>query len=894
MSDDPNGRVVRTTCAYCGVGCGVLAERFGDVVSTTGDPDHPANHGRLCAKGIQLGSTLRQDSRLLHPLVDGVEASWDKALARVAHSFRKTIAEHGPDSVAFYVSGQLLTEDYYVANKLMKGAIGSGNIDTNSRLCMATAVAGYKRAFGSDTVPCGYADVEQADLVVLVGSNLAWCHPVLHQRLDASRASGRGPVVVCLDPRPTATSADADLHLSLKPGTDAVLFNGLLNWLNEHDAVHRDYVSKHTTGFAQTLAAAQQMGDPAAVAQVCGLRVADVEALYQLFSKSDRVVTLYSQGVNQSSVGTDKVNAIINVHLATAQLGRPGCGPFSITGQPNAMGGREVGGLASQLAAHMGFEAESVDRVRRFWGFDRIAEKPGYTAVELFDRVAKGDVKALWIMGTNPAVSMPNSGHVREALRQCPLVVLSDCVASTDTAAFAHIQLPAAGWGEKDGTVTNSERMISRQRRFLPTAGACRPDWWIITEVARAMGYAEHFDYTCTADIFREHAALSTFENNGSRDFDLGGLANLSNDAYESLEPLYWPVPDAPRDSAPAAKPHDMFAAGRFFTPDRRARLVPVTRSGIYRDADESFPVLLNSGRLRDQWHTMTRTAEAPKLNQHTPEPMVYLSPLDGRRHGLSDGDIANVRSRCGQARLRVCLSPGMSPGQAFVPMHWSDQFASSALSGSLFSGPVDPLSAQPELKSEPVRVERFEVVRHALVLRRQAQPLAPLVTEADYFARSRFADCEVIFLAFGADRSCWETWAGGHLPDGLQTLSAAQSNRGLLLAALSENVVEGVVLLSKAPVHRQVHRLAGYFAFEPLTVAQRQQLLGGLPSTEVSADGEGEVICACFGTTSDAIDVGIESAGLRSTEALGDALGAGSNCGSCLPELRQRISSKD
>ncbi|MEA1652722.1 molybdopterin-dependent oxidoreductase [Nitrospirillum sp. BR 11164] len=468
---------VRSTCPYCGVGCGVVAQADGRVV---GDTDHPANRGRLCSKGSALAETLKDGERLTRPLIDGRAADWTQALDLVAQRFKATIAEHGPDSVAFYVSGQCLTEDYYVANKLMKGFIGSGNIDTNSRLCMASSVAGHNRAFGADVVPGTYEDLELADLVVLVGSNSAWCHPVLHQRLLAARAK-RPLRIVAIDPRRTATCEDADLHLAVRPGADVALFNGLLAHLADQDQLDHAWMAAHAEGLEPALAAARQTTDQTAA--LTGLDPADLARFYQWFASTPRVVTVYSQGVNQSSVGTDKVNAIINCHLATGRIGKPGCGPLSITGQPNAMGGREVGGLANQLAAHMRFDQpEAIDRVRRFWRAPNLATKPGLKAVEMFDAVLDGRIKALWIIATNPADSLPRADRVREALRACPFVVVSDCWPN-DTTALADVVLPAAGWGSgtapsptPNGSSAASAPSARPQARRGPTGG-CWPPW---------------------------------------------------------------------------------------------------------------------------------------------------------------------------------------------------------------------------------------------------------------------------------------------------------------------------------------------------------------------------------------------------------------------------------
>ncbi|MDO9306607.1 MAG: molybdopterin-dependent oxidoreductase, partial [Mesorhizobium sp.] len=492
------------------------------------------------------------------------------ALDLVAAKFSEAITQHGPDAVAFYISGQLLTEDYYVANKLMKGFIGSGNIDTNSRLCMASSVAGHRRAFGEDIVPGAYEDFDEADLVVLTGSNTAWCHPILYQRMLAARKE-RGTKIVVIDPRRTATADECDLHLALDPGTDVLLFNGLLAHLARTGSVDRDFIAKSTSGFEETMAlAAADAPTIERVALGCGLAAADVRIFYELFAATARIVTVYSQGVNQSAHGTDKVNAIVNCHLATGRIGKPGMGPFSVTGQPNAMGGREVGGLANQLAAHMSFEDPAdVDRVARFWRAPNVARRGGLKAVDLFQAAGDGRIKALWIMGTNPAVSMPDAGRVRAALRACDFVAVSD-VARTDTTRYADVMLPAAAWGEKDGTVTNSERRMSRQRPFVPAPGDARPDWRIICDVARRMGFAGAFGFGDPAAIFREHAALSAFENEGKRLFDIGGLAEIDPAAYENLAPRQWPAPKKNRVS------DRLFGDALFPTPDGRARLVPV------------------------------------------------------------------------------------------------------------------------------------------------------------------------------------------------------------------------------------------------------------------------------------------------------------------------------
>ena len=686
-----------TTCPYCGVGCGVLATPGPDGVDIQGDPDHPANLGRLCSKGSALGETVALDGRLLSPRVNGKDTDWDNATALVAQKFRDAIDEHGPDSVAFYVSGQLLTEDYYVANKLMKGFIGSANIDTTSRLCMASSVAGHKRAFGSDTVPGTYEDLEQADLVVLVGSNLAWCHPVLYQRIAAAKAARPDMKLVNIDPRRTATSDLADLHLAIAPGTDVALFNGLLDQINGQGAVDCEFVCAHVAQFPETLEQAQ-VDDP----NRTGLSRGELQAFYDLWVRTEKVVTVYSQGVNQSTSGTDKVNAILNCHLATGRIGKPGMGPFSVTGQPNAMGGRETGGLANMLAAHLEL-TDPVQRwaVREFWDAPAIADAPGLKAVDLFDACAEGKIKALWVMSTNPAVSMPAANHVRDAIRTCPFVVVSDIFADTDTAKLADVVLPAAAWGEKSGTVTNSDRTISRQRAFLPTPGEARPDWKIICDVAAAMGWGRSFAFDTPASIFREHAALSGVAGTLGRDFDISGLANIDDRAYDNLAPVRWPV-TATRVGG------RFFGDGRFFTSNGKARMVPVSAKPMAAAVTPARPLRLNTGRIRDQWHTMTRTARSPRLNQHLAEPFAEIHPVDASDAGVSDADLVRVETDYGHIIVRALITDRTLPGNIFVPMHWTDQWASNGRVDAVVAPATDPVSGQPELKGATASISVY------------------------------------------------------------------------------------------------------------------------------------------------------------------------------------------
>jgi len=877
---------IRTTCPYCGVGCGLLVESDGSVA---GDPDHPANRGKLCSKGAALGESLALADRLLRPEIDGRPASWDDALDHIAASFLRTIAEHGPDAVALYVSGQFLTEDYYVANKLMKGFIGSGNIDTNSRLCMASSVAGHIRAFGEDIVPGCYDDIDQADLVVLVGSNAAWCHPVLYQRLAAAKAA-RGTRVVVIDPRRTSSCDIADLHLAVRPGADVVVFAGLLAHLAACGACDPEWIEECATGFAAALGAARLTAPTiAAAATSADLPLADLVRFYDWFAATDRVVTLYSQGVNQSSAGTDKVNAIINCHLATGRLGRPGMGPFSLTGQPNAMGGREVGGLANQLAAHMSFaEPAHLDRVRRFWSAPSLASRPGLKAVDLFDAVLDGRIKALWILGTNPAASMPQARRIRTALAGCPFVAVSDCWPS-DTTRFAHVVLPAAGWGEKDGTVTNSERCISRQRGFRAPPGEARPDWWMLSEVARRMGWPAAFPYRRPAEIFREHAALSGFENNGpaARLFDIGGLAEIGDAEYESMAPAQWPMP---LGGSREADDKRLFGAGRGFpTPDGRARFVATPfRPPAESPDDERWPLLLNTGRVRDQWHTMTRTGRVLRLMAHVKEPLLDVNPQDAARLGLAEGELARVESRHGTAVLRVRLSADQRCGDVFAPMHWTDQFSSAGPIDGLVGGAPDPVSGQPELKATAVRVVPLAACWRGFLLRR-----ADFAPVGDFhWARVPLAGGHAFDLAG------WEALPSGDAlePWVLALLGAsamselivyADTGRGAFRFAYVHNGrLEACLFLARdgalLPARDSVAERLGA-AIEP---GVRITLVGGMAAGAAGPD-PGPIVCACFAIGLSTLQRAVVDRQLTSLADIARVLRAGANCGSCLPELR-------
>ncbi|CAH7060343.1 Nitrate reductase [Vibrio chagasii] len=718
---------IKSTCAYCGVGCGIeVRPTASGKLEVRGDKDHPSNYGKLCTKGAALGDTVTPIGRLTQPMQRVASGQqllpWSSASQLVADKFKQAIEQHGPDSVAFYVSGQLLTEDYYVANKLMKGFIGSANIDSNSRLCMASSVVGHKRAFGTDTVPVCYEDLEQAEVVVITGSNLAWCHPVLFQRLRAAKQANPDMKVIVIDPRYTDSCEIADIHLALESGSDVALFNGLLAYLDDNDQLDSDYIENHTQGFTEAIRTAtdyrytESGWGNKSVPELTGLSEQQLEQFYQLFASKEKVLTIYSQGVNQSTQGCDKVNAIINCHLATGKIGKPGMGPFSVTGQPNAMGGREVGGLANTLAAHFEFgDPQSHQTVSKFWQTDSLATHAGLKAIDLFDAMNEGKIKAVWIMATNPVVSLPDSEKIKTALEKCPFVVVSDCIADTETTRLADVVLPAQGWSEKSGTVTNSERRISRQRRVLPSPGEAKPDWWILKEVAQKMGFKEQFNYRHEGEIFKEYCEMTALSNETgkARDLCLIGLTQLDEKGYGELTPQQWPV----LEYQPEIIEQRMFTDGEFFTESGKAQFVAVEHDKPIADTSVEFPLIMNTGRIRDQWHTMSRTGLAAGLGEHTPEPFVAMHPdtvaelgldefgLDAFNHATIN-PVVKVRSAQGECQARLVVTKEMRREQVFMPIHWNAPTAKDSKPCDLILPHTDAASGQPEFKHTPVVVE--------------------------------------------------------------------------------------------------------------------------------------------------------------------------------------------
>jgi assimilatory nitrate reductase catalytic subunit len=849
-------REVRTTCPYCGVGCGVIAKVAVDGdIKVIGDPDHPANFGKLCSKGLALAETLVPTGRLRYPMMGGARVTWQQATARVADAFSSAISKYGKGSVALYVSGQLLTEDYYVANKFMKGFVGSANIDTNSRLCMASAVAGHKRALGADIVPCNYTDLEDADLVMLTGANAAWCHPVLFQRLLAAREK-RGSKIVVIDPRRTATAESADLFLPLAPQSDVALFNGLLRYLYLSGHTDSQFLFAHTKGLSESLIAAREWTIEA-VATATRLSVEDVKRFYELFAKTEKAVTAFSMGVNQSASGTDNVNAIINVHLVTGRIGKPGMGPFSLTGQPNAMGGREVGGLANMLAAHMEIEnPEHRSTVQAFWNSPHIAEKSGLKAVDLFRAVHDGQIKALWIMGTNPAVSLPDSEFNAEALRRCDFVAVSDVMAETETTQYADVLLPAQGWGEKDGTVTNSERRISRQRGFMSPEGEARPDWRIICDVAKQMGFTG-FEYDTCAAIFAEHAALTQVHNNGQRRLD---LSSWSGADYRKLEPMQWG----------GERP---FADRQFQTLDGRARFVPTP----YRPL-ESTGVILNTGRIRDQWHTMTRTGLVPKLFSHRAEPHVEINPADAAAIGVQAAEIVEVQSGSAKILARALVTDAVKPGQIFQPMHWSSVFARHATVNSNARSDTDPVSGQPALKSSRVNINRYRAAWYGFGVSAHDVPATN-----EYFAQRPLARG---FAFECADAHMPKSWQALVKSFGVTVESPAvvlgSDGSSFRYAVIENGILAFAFVASRDPVLASRDWLQSQLG-EPVTALQ---VLAARPAHD--QPDKGPIICTCMQVGKSEI---IRCVALNTTfteSEICEATGAGTGCGTCRPEIRK------
>ena len=892
---------VKSSCCYCGVGCGVLIEtRNGAITGVRGDPDHPANRGRLCTKGATLAQTADQTYRLHHPERRiarggiGTRLDWEEALDEAASRFAGIIRAHGPDSVAFYISGQLMTEDYYVFNKLAKGLIGTNNVDTNSRLCMSSAVAGYKQTLGADAPPCSYADILAAKVIFIAGANPAVAHPIVFRFIEDAKAANPDLKIIVADPRFSESAEIADLHLALKPGSDIALFNGMLHVLIDEGLVDQSYVAAHTTGFA-TLAETVKAYPPAVVAELCGISEASIVQAARWFGQNDAALSLYCQGLNQSAHGTHNNAGIIHLHLATGQIGKPGAGPFSLTGQPNAMGGREVGGLSNLMSAHRDMaNPQHRDEIAQFWGVPSVPDKPGKAAVDLFRGLKTGEIKAVWIACTNPAQSLPNQAAVREALAAAEYVVLQETYGNTDTADYADLLLPATGWGEKYGTVTNSERCITRVMPAVQAPGEARHDWEIVVDFARRLGQklghpgtGKLFPYADAEAIFNEHR-----ESTRGRDLDITGL---SYGLLESAGPQQWPYPEG----AVAGKQR-LYEDGRFPTADGKARFVAIEHLPTADVTSMALPISLLSGRMRDHWHGMSRTGTVPRLFNLDDEPLLDMHPCDMRHRGLESGDLVKVSNGRGQMVVRIAERSGLKKGRAWMPMHWGSQFMNSPGANALTCDATDPFSRQPELKHAAVQIERLDlpyplaVIRsctaqsEALVMMQRARTLLAAYPYATIGLYGRQRPL-VVFRAATAETpnpaeiaALDQVFGMGGSEGAIEYADAARKISkkaialdGRLLGVRLAGETLAQIWLKRAMAEDELDAGMIRFALAPSTKP---------PGNIVPRN----IICKC----ADVSDVQIrqalaDGAGLPQLQ---DALKCGTFCGSCLPEIKRMV----
>ena len=910
----------RSTCPYCGVGCGVLIDSVGSqITGVRGDPDHPANFGRLCTKGQTLHLTaspaITQQTRLLQPLRrlerggPAQALGWDAALDLATDRFASVIDQHGPDAVGFYISGQLLTEDYYVFNKLAKGLIGTNNVDTNSRLCMSSAVAGYKLTLGADAPPACYDDVNHASCLFIVGSNAAFAHPVLFRRIEEAKKANPAMKVIVADPRRTDTAGLANLFLPLQPGSDVMLFHGLLHIMLWEGWLDAAYIAAHTTGF-DALKALVRECTPDRVAQVCGLKKEDIYTAAQWFAQSPATLSLYCQGLNQSSSGTAKNATLINLHLATGQIGKPGAGPFSLTGQPNALGGREVGGLANLLSAHRDLaNPQHRAEVAALWGVPSVPEKPGKSAVEMFEAAADGEIKALWIACTNPAQSMPDQATVRRALQRAEFVVVQEAYATAATCDFADLLLPATTWGEKDGTVTNSERRISRVRPAVPAPGEARHDWRIVVDFAQRLethlrpGPTTLFPYPSPEPIWNEHR-----ESTRGRDLDITGLS------YAMLEeqgPQQWPI-----KAGETQGKQRLYENGIFPNQDGKARFAALPFVPLAEPRESRYPFSLTTGRLRDQWHGMTRTGTLGRLFGHVAEPSVQLNPQDMERRGLKEGDLVHVTSKRGSILVPLQGSTDIGLSQAFIAMHWGAEYLSGVSStgevlagvNALTTSAYCPSSKQPELKHAAVKVLKAELPWSLLAM--AWLPETGALTEQrglrELMAKFPFASC----VPFGRERTGVLFRAAAHeAPEpeliarieallGLDTADAlryadkrlGQHRAARLVRVGAVTQLDGFMLAGDTRAEAWLKPLLQDEL--PADAYGRRLLMPGA-QPPVALEAKGRQICTCFNVTDVAITERLatfEGGEDERLAALQANLRCGTNCGSCVPELKRLV----
>ncbi len=899
MSLNTETQITASTCCYCGVGCGVLIEHDGErLLGVSGDPAHPANLGKLCSKGATLHLTGDLAARALYPelrlgkALPRSRTHWDSALDHAAKVFAETIREHGPDSVAFYISGQLLTEDYYAFNKLARALVGTNNIDSNSRLCMSSAVVGYKRSLGADAPPCNYEDLEHSDCVLIVGSNMAFAHPVLFRRLEEAKAKRPDMQVIVVDPRRTDTCELADLHLAIQPGTDVALFHGILHILMWEGWLDRRFIDAHTEGF-EALKTLVRDYTPQMVAELCGISQENLLACAKLIGQAPSFLSLWCMGLNQSTAGSAKNSALINLHLATGQIGRLGAGPFSLTGQPNAMGGRETGSLANLLPGHReAANAEHRAEVAHFWGVGNLPESPGLTAIELFDAVHAGKIKALWIACSNPAQSLPDQSKIHQALAACPFVVVQEAFFTTETCRFADLLLPAASWGEKEGTVTNSERRISHVRCAVSAPAEARPDWAITVDFARRLepllrpGLPSLFTFDSPQALFEEYKKLTA-----RRDLDLSGLSYA---ILDSQGPQQWPFPTGAREGTAR-----LYGNGVFPSASGRASFIAEPYRAPKEKRDARFPLTLNTGRLRDQWHGMSRTGTAAQLFGHVEEAALSLHPDELRRRRLQAGDLVKLKSRRGSLILPVQSDEAVRSGQAFLPMHWGDRFLKGLGCNVLTLPAFDPLSKQPELKHTGVEVQKIELPWQLFTLvegevQTRFEALRPLCESFEY------ANLGLV---------------GRERPALVIRAAAAQAPAPELLAQIDRllGLHEGPVLAYDDPrrsVGKRVRieqgritaiRLAGETAargwlkglwLSGETDADLRRWLLAPISTPPGSAGvttlDNKTLCNCMNVSQAAVCAGI-ARGLD-LQDLKQTLGCGTQCGSCVPEIKRLL----
>ncbi|MBC3882437.1 molybdopterin-dependent oxidoreductase [Undibacterium sp. LX40W] len=924
----PTTQETKSTCCYCGVGCGVIIEHNDlEITGVRGDPEHPANFGKLCSKGSSLHLSakriLQQQARVLAPHMrenraDALrESDWESCFEFVSERLAQCIQEHGPDSIGLYVSGQLLTEDYYLFNKLAKGLIGTNNIDSNSRLCMSSAVAAYRQSLGADAPPCCYEDIDQAEVILIAGSNTAYAHPILYRRIEEARRNRPQLKVIVVDPRRTDTAQEADLHLAIQPGTDVALFNGMLYLCLWEGWLDQEFIRSHTDGFTELKDLVRDF-TPSMVAKTCGIREQDLLEATRWFATSNASLSLYCQGLNQSTAGTAKNSALINLHLATGHIGREGAGPFSLTGQPNAMGGRETGGMANLLSAHRDLNnAQHRAEVAELWGVDELPSTAGKTAVEMFNAARQGEIKILWIVCTNPAQSMPDQHLIREALERAELVIVQEAYRGTATMAYADVVFPAASWGEKSGTVTNSERRISRVRAALSPFAQAKPDWEIAKAVALKLARKLHrdkpyFDYADSEEIWNEHR-----QSTAGRDLDITGL---SYGILDEQGPQQWPYPFGAQKGATR-----LYTTAQFATENGRAKFIPTAYIAPSEKVSARYPFLLNTGRLRDQWHGMSRTGTVAQLFAHAPEPSVQLAASDMQARFITEGDLIEISNARGKIILPANQSDSLHSGQVFIPMHWGqeftgghhlnqDQMSSEHLGvNALTTSAFDPSSKQPELKLAHVKINKIDLAWRFLAVTwiSEEELLEVQQNLRQFYSDFSYASCTL----FGRGEDAGIVFRGAHT----ETINADRFQALLQLLQIdsSDNLrYEDKARSASRHIRLQQNHntrtirsyaLTGDISAEswlsPLlhtkepiiqsaALLQKNASLGNLKSPAST------IVCSCMNVSREKIQdallnrsqIAIALAPSDKLKLLQNQLACGTNCGSCLPEVRKLI----